>query len=119
MSALARTAIGEFGVAQSVPLDTLTRETLPQHIQPALGAVASLRRIQLIETQLTDVRHGQPIRMPRPVGVFSRLRRPAEDAPLGEEWAAIDAAGQLVAILFEKQQGQLWPKLNFGIEPPG
>jgi tRNA pseudouridine55 synthase len=119
MSALVRTAIGDFGVSEAVPLDALTKEALPQHLQPALTAVAALRRIQLSETHLTDVRHGQPIRMPRPAGVFSRLRRPAEDAPLGEEWAAIDAAGQLVAILFEKQHGQLWPKLNFGVEPSG
>jgi hypothetical protein len=31
----------------------------------------------------------------------------------GQEWAAVDAAGELTAILVEKQPGQLWPTINF------
>jgi hypothetical protein len=29
------------------------------------------------------------------------------------EWAAVDSAGHLVAILREKHAGQLWPAKNF------
>jgi hypothetical protein len=31
------------------------------------------------------------------------------------EWAGIDEAGELAAILIQKSAGELWPRLNFGI----
>jgi tRNA pseudouridine55 synthase len=124
MSALVRTAIGEFHVTDAVPLDTLTAEAFKQHFQPALAAVANLQRVQLSETQLAETRHGRPVRMPRVLGGgVPRVPggvpiRPAEFPPVeagspGGDWAAIDEAGQLVAILFEKVPGELWPRLNF------
>jgi tRNA pseudouridine55 synthase len=125
MSSLVRTAIGEFRVEDGVAMDTLTAEILHERLQPALSAVAHLQRIELNDGQLVEIRHGRPIRMPRPLGVAgggTGARAigsipPAEAGSPGlnvsPEWAAIDAAGELVAILFEKKRGELWPRLNF------
>jgi len=105
MSALKRTAIGAFRVEDAVPLDELTAETLPSHLRPALPAVADLPRITLDDAQLVEIRHGRPIARPEDqVG-----NSPNEP---GGEWAAIDNAGRLTAILYEKQAGQLWPQCN-------
>jgi tRNA pseudouridine55 synthase len=117
MSALMRTAIGEFRVTDAVPLDTLTAEAFTQHLQPALAAVANLQRVQLSAAQLVETRHGRPIRMPRVLGGGAPMRAakfpPAEAGLPSGEWAAIDEAGQLAAILFEKVPGELWPRVNF------
>jgi tRNA pseudouridine55 synthase len=117
MSALVRTAIGEFRVEEAVPLDALSAGTLPQHLQPALTALANLQRIELNDWQLVEIRSGRPIRMPRPLGAGPGNRGRVAAAPPQVappiEWAAIDAAGQLVAILTEKNAGELWPVRNF------
>jgi tRNA U55 pseudouridine synthase TruB len=99
-------------VEDAVPLDTLTAEKLHERLQPALTAVANLQRIQLNDGQLAEIRHGRPIRKPRPPGLGSRNIPPVEKGP-PIEWAAIDAAGQLVALLAEKNGGELWPVRNF------
>jgi hypothetical protein len=33
--------------------------------------------------------------------------------PPGQEWAAVAASGELAAILVEKREGELWPRVNF------
>jgi tRNA pseudouridine55 synthase len=103
MSALERTAIGGFHVEDAIAIDDLTPESLAQHLQPALTAVADLPRIELSEAQLTEIRHGRPI--PAPAHVISTV--------IATEWAALDSTGQLTAILYEKRLGQLWPACNF------
>ncbi len=105
MSALERTAIGGFHVEDAVAPDDLTPESLARHLQPALTAVADLPRIELSEAQLTEIRHGRPI-------PTSADAKPAS-VPTATEWAAVDPAGQLAAILVEKRPGQLWPACNF------
>jgi tRNA pseudouridine55 synthase len=110
MSALERTAIGPFHVEQSVALESLSSETLVENLQPALAAVSNLAVIQLSEAQIDEIRHGRPIPLAR--------RDEPEPSPIdGQEWAAVDAHGQLVAILTKKQPGQLWPEHNFDASP--
>ena len=107
MSALVRTAIGNFRVADAVALDDLTNDTVLQHLQPPLVALAGLPQIAVNEKQLGELRHGRPIEVKglvRPV--------PAANSPTAE-WAAVDPEGRLAAILFEKQPNQLWPARNF------
>lgn len=105
MTALARTAIGKFRVQDAIPLDELTADSLRQHLQPARAAVGALPCVALSEAQLLEIRHGRPI-------LSSWLA--AGLPPLnGSELAAVDAAGQLAAILYEKQPGELWPNMNF------
>ncbi|HVT27007.1 MAG TPA: tRNA pseudouridine(55) synthase TruB [Lacipirellulaceae bacterium] len=107
MSALERTAVGPFRVEQSVVLEDLSRETLDQHLQPALALLSDLPQIEVSDSQFIEIGHGRPI--PLPNGVECG----ATDAKC-TEWAAINADGRLVAILAEKKAGQLRPVINFG-----
>jgi tRNA pseudouridine55 synthase len=106
MSALERRSIGRFHVADAVALDELTAETLAGHLQGPLVAVADLPRITLRDDQIADVCHGRPTDSP-----LHTSSGPTADKT--REWAAVNAAGQLVSILHEKHTGQLWPKINF------
>jgi tRNA pseudouridine55 synthase len=99
MSALERSAIGPFVVEQSIALEDLSQETLSTSLQPALAAVADLRQIELTNSQIMEISHGRPIPLP-----------PRKKS---SECAAVNAGGQLVAILREKRPGQLWPESNF------
>jgi tRNA pseudouridine55 synthase len=104
MSALERTAIGGFRVEDAVTPDDLTPESLHQHLRPALAAVPDLPRIELSAAQLVEIRYGRAI----PAPALSK----SGAAATTQEWAALDPAGQLTAILFEKRPGQLWPACN-------
>jgi tRNA pseudouridine55 synthase len=106
MSALVRTAIGQFRVEDAVQLDGLTTEAVDANLQPPLAALRELPRIALTDRQLVELRHG------RPIDVRDLVRPPAE-ATSPAEWAAVDPAGRLAAILFEKLPNQLWPARNF------
>jgi tRNA pseudouridine55 synthase len=110
MSALERTAIGPFQVAQSISLDRLSPEMLLQNLQPALAAVSDLPLIKLSEAQIVEICHGRPIPMP----ARSETEPPLID---DQEWAAVNASGDLVALLTEKRPGQLWPQHNFEGSP--
>jgi tRNA pseudouridine55 synthase len=106
MSALERTAIGRFQVEQAIALDRLSLETLQQNLQPAIAAVSDLASIELNDAQIAEIRHGRPIPMP--------ADREANVPRMNDlEWAAVNADGQLVALLIEKRPGQLWPVNNF------
>lgn len=102
MSALQRTAIGGFRVENAVRADDINGDNLMQHLLPPLTAVADLPRITLDEEQLEDIRHGRPIEL-------SQLASAGVEPP---EAAALDNAGQLAAILRQKEAGHWWPKLN-------
>jgi tRNA pseudouridine55 synthase len=111
MSALERTATGEFRVEDAVVLDELTKENFAGHLLPALTAVRQLPRVELGDVQLTEIRHGRMIATPASATPTAEAVSPATGA--AKEWVAVDAAGELVAILFEKYPGQLWPRVNF------
>jgi tRNA pseudouridine55 synthase len=108
MSSLVRSAIGHFRLENAVTLDALTSDTFAEHLQPPLEALAQLLQFKLTEKQLAELRHGRPIEV-------RNLQRPAAAPEPGVmiEWAAIDPAGNLAAILFEKFPNQLWPVRNF------
>jgi tRNA pseudouridine55 synthase len=93
MSQLVRTRVAEFDLAEAVAPDDLSPENLPQFLRPPLTAVAWMPRIVLSPTQLADVRNGRPIA--------------AENATA--RFAAVDAAGSLVAILIPRSAGLLGP----------
>lgn len=105
MSALERTAIGEFRVGNAVRLDELNIDNLVQYLLPPLTAVSGIPRITLNESQLKEIGHGRPIEKP--------VATVPSEPKIEVEWAAVDGAGRLIAILYEKRPGQLWPALNF------
>jgi tRNA pseudouridine55 synthase len=105
MSALERTAIGLFCVEDAVAVNDLEAATLGQHLQPPLNAVVGLPRVTLTEAQLIEIRNGRPI--------LSSWLRDICDAPAAADVVAVDSAGRLAAVLFQKRAGELWPRLNF------
>jgi len=100
MSALTRTAIGDFHSAEGLDADCLTEETIASHLQPASSVVGHLPRVTLSPDQLVEIRHG------RRIATTSNF----DSAP---EIAGLDEAGNLVAILREKEPGVLGPVRNF------
>jgi tRNA pseudouridine55 synthase len=101
MSALVRTAIGDFRVEEAIEPDALNAENWRGHLRPPLDAVASLPRIELTAEQVVQIRSGQFIADPLGTGRGS------------EEVAAANSAGGLVAILTRRGSGLLGPSRNF------
>jgi len=99
MSGLERTLIGGFRIEDAVAPRRLNRENWLGHLIPPLRAVDALPRVDLTEAEAVEVRHGRLIA--RPVE--------ANDA---REFAAVDLAGRLAAILVARGRGQLGPTRN-------
>jgi tRNA pseudouridine55 synthase len=106
MSALVRVAIGNFRLENSVPLNQLTRESLPKHLQSPLAAVSDLPQVIVDCSEIVEIRHGRPIDS-------SRWISPTALELSSTEWAAVDADGELVAILRQVHPNQFWPTMNF------
>ncbi len=102
MSALERTAIGEFHVEDALPLDQLTPENLRENLLPPLRAVPGLPIVKLNEAQQRRLLNGLP------------LTDVVTSADSSAELAAVDAAGNLVAILRVAPDG-LRPVVNLGV----
>ena len=99
MSALVRTAIGPFGVEESVPLTELHSGSLAEHLLPPQLGLPDLPQIMLSPDQVQRIANGQAIDAP-----------PQSSAA---EWAALDSRGKLVAILKPKGPGRLAPDRYF------
>jgi tRNA pseudouridine55 synthase len=80
---LTRTRIGPFHIADALGPETLTPESIPGHLRPAVEAVAGLPRIMLTAEQVARVGLGQAL--------------PLADLPAGEI-ALIGPDGRLVAV---------------------
>ena len=100
MSALVRTAIGSFQLANCVDVECLTESQIAANLQPASLAVEPLPQIVLNSQEISEIRHGR--RTPTSA-VFDE----------GAEIAAFDRRGRLVAIVKEKHPGMLGPVHNF------
>ncbi len=101
MSALNRTMIGRFELADAVPLGSLNATSLREALMTPLAAVTELPQRQLDPAEIVWVRQGRPI----PWGLM-----PAADCH--GEVTLVDAAEQMVGIaLADPGQQQLRPKL--------
>jgi tRNA pseudouridine55 synthase len=99
MSRLDRTAIGAFTTDTACPIDALTADGLAEYLLPARLAVADLPTVTLDDPQIARIRHGLAI----------ENRWNAQ----GDEIAAVDHEGQLLAILTNRGGGTLGPIRNF------
>jgi tRNA pseudouridine55 synthase len=95
MSALVRTAIGDFTIDEACPLEALTPDTVAQWLLPPTRAVAELPQVQLTADEERHVLMGRMIARP---GI----------AP-APEYAALSEAGELVAILVPRGSDRLGP----------
>jgi len=85
-SALRRMRVGPFAIEDAVALDTLTADTLAEHLLPARMAVAEWPVMTLDDGQIAEIRLGRAV---------------AIDQRIGSEpvrTAAVDADGRLVAL---------------------
>ena len=104
MSALVRTSIGGFHVAEAIDPSRLTRDNWHAFLQPPLRAVEYLPRVPLSAEEAVRLRNGQTIAAKAEGG-----GRKAEEGVRGteygvrsaaaEEFAAVDPAGQLVGVV--------------------
>lgn len=99
MSALVRTAIGGFRLAEACKVDELTRENIDQKLLPALAAVESLPSVILDEIQLKRIGNGLSVELP--------------EQTASTELAALTPGGRLAAILQRRPEGSFGPKHNF------
>lgn len=99
MSALERTAIGDFCVAEAWGLEDLTRESIAAHLLPARRAVPQLPTVQLTPAELDRLVHGMLL--------------PNRWQAIGPEIAGLDEAGNLIAILAPHGEQLLRPLRNF------
>ncbi len=134
MSALRRTAIGKFQVADAVDPKQLTAENWSTFLQPALRAVEFLPRVTLSAAEVVRVRNGLAIDKAESgepkaeaVGWVDGHQRDAlvgephhqaaascaaESGRREQQFAAVDQAGRLVAILLPHGPNQLRPSRN-------
>ncbi len=105
MTALVRTAIGDFHRDAAARLSDITSDTWPSLLRPARLAVASLPEVYVSHDQIALLAQGRSIA----AGEVAIPRRDAQD----QEVAAIDASGRLAAILVERAPGELRPVRNF------
>jgi tRNA pseudouridine55 synthase len=99
MSALVRTQIGPFHLADALDPLQLTRDTLPQLLLPPIAALGKLPQILLSHSDCEELRHG------RPVPISSTISADSEAAGIGPDNA-------LVAILHWKNNAW-WPSRVF------
>jgi tRNA pseudouridine55 synthase len=86
MSALVRTAIGCFSLAEACEMESLDESAVAANLQPLRTAVEGLPSVVLSDTELRTLNFGQAIER-------------AEGPPDLEEWIGFDSDGRLVSIL--------------------
>ena len=99
MTALERTAIGDFAVAAALACASLTHESIAAHLLPAARAVCQLPSVTLTPAEQQRLSHGQAI--------ADRWQRTEP------EIAGLDETGQLVALLTPHGEQALRPLRNF------
>ena len=102
MSALVREAIGPFQVAETLPADELTLQTVAQQLLPATMALSEMPRVVVPAEDHRRLTLGQSIATPG--------KRSAR------ELAAVSESGQLVAILEPDGRGAWKPAKNFAAD---
>ena len=99
MSALQRTAVGDFRLGEAMAFEQLTPETIADGLLSPRRAVALLPAAALTEDEIRRVAHGLTVR-----------NRWGADAG---ELAAVDEQDRLVAILAPRGREELGPVRNF------
>jgi tRNA pseudouridine55 synthase len=99
MSALVRTAIGDFRLENACTPHELTQENLARHLLPLAQGVAGMPSVTIDAAEARRLSNGLAI--------------PRAEAAKGGEWAAFDRAGKLLSILAPRGEGLLGPVRNF------
>lgn len=108
MASLERTRVGKFSIESAATFDEL-RAGIDAHVQPAAMLVESIVSVTVTAEEIGELRQGRPIAA-RAVrfNVTGELK-----APSGDDIAAMDGEGKLVAIVGAHKPGMLCPVKNF------
>ncbi len=99
MSALVRTAIGPWTVAEAIDPRSLTAADWDAQIEPLVKAVVGLPKRELSPAEVSRVRQGLTI--------------PDGGAESDSEVAAVDCRGRLVSLLVRRGPSEWGPSKNF------
>lgn len=99
MSALVRTSIGDFTLAEACDLETLQPVDLARRLLPPVRGVAMLPQATITDSERLTLLQGKTIERP--------------DLAPAAETAALDAAGNLVGLLKPLGGGRFAPLRNF------
>jgi len=94
MSALVRTAVGVFTLADATNSDEITPQRLPELIQSPLVAFPAWPRLIVVEAEIARIARGQTIQRS-----LDKAGDHAPEAGLFSEALAVDSAGALLAVL--------------------
>jgi tRNA pseudouridine55 synthase len=108
MAALERTSIGAFRIFEALHLADATLETVTRHLQSPISAVPNLPHVRVSVREESELHHGRSI-----AAVAETESSWFEKEVATSEFAAVNDAGQLVAILRQKEPGEFWPLINF------
>ena len=100
MSALERTAIGNFTLDQAMSVQDVTEQRLRKHLMEPIHAVANLEQLELDAHEVEGLHYGRKL--------TDRFDRPVDTEAVG-----VDSLGRLIAILVKGADGMLRPKRNF------
>ena len=115
MSALRRTEIGPFTVADALDFDSLTADVIATHLAAPLLALQGTARRRVSTSEERRLRNGLAIAEGEVEGAPLRQGEAAgsgEDSE-GPTMAALSPAGELVALLRPGASGELRPYLVF------
>lgn len=104
MSALERTAIGNFHVDNAVDIETLDEQQIEQNLSDPINAVEHLPRLEVTSAQIIELHHGRRL--------DAQELNVTPSSP-DEVFAAVDSTGQLIALVSERRPGMLGAVCNF------
>ncbi len=115
MSALVRTRVGPFELAQSIPLEQLTCDNLADHLLPCVAAVRHLPVYVCDGAEQEKLAHGASI-PPRMTG-WKTPHPSVETMDATEAFALVDVANRLLAIGgWDHIKPELRPRINLAAE---
>ena len=96
VAALRRTAVGAFAVADALPLDGLTAESVAAALRPPAAAVAHLPRLDVNESEATRLSLGQRLPAPPDAPADAPPRHAAAFGPAGRFLGVVEVAGDVI-----------------------
>ncbi len=106
MSALERTSVGGFHIADAAGTGQLDRDNWLTLLQPPLRAVELLPRVQLSADEALRLRNGQTLLLDLERTGWNASGEPIAASHACDEFAALDPAGQLVGIVVRGTTGE-------------
>ena len=99
MTNLVRVGVGDFQIADAIPIEALRKDPLEPFLRPGVLAIGDLRRRVVNEDEIDKIRNGVGISDP------SDATASESDHTDVHEVAAITQSGKLIAILRRKPRG--------------